>query len=876
MATSELFHPMLCVRAWASQWHQSANEGRNRVMLRTHVIVPHEHCTSSSVYHCQGNILIWRQPVGCRGVDLAVSFDEQKGCNFLFGQITNIQARILSHSRAMLFLSTSLIAKSNHIINQQLNAVHTEPRILGTSRFIARESQDNCDSSVAESNLIGTEFNGIQLSRTAYANYALTIQSFCLMLLHKRRYRKFKASSVVLQCWWRRRKATKADASEDEQVIECDTQVIDPEEHDITGVDCIDGVGDSNSTSSLSLRDDISNLLSASEKATESTVHDATIPQSKTIPFETTNLRVVDKSQFFPGAFGTPLLVKENSEDNMTSHFCDTTSFDEELSVHEHKSRVGNIDPSCGKDEIHSKASPSKDSLNPNFCSSAKRCISLATGINNDADTSTQLLMSTAARHISEQLITIHTRVSTSPTYAPALLESDFGSKENPSSPNYIHSSEELFGSDDTNPSAGCDTSSHMFEPLTKVSSTDNTSDGFPSPLSTLAVHEFAHRARNNRTDKKARKIESKLLAAMKRPIKDKKPPSTLPDLSASMEEPVWQFSSNEIQINQRRKTEKLIDNIVMEEPFSDVQTELSDCNSVTRTSDKRQRRQPTAISTSPTFVPKENHASPNYILDSNEILIGSNDDVSSAGYDSPSLMLEPLTMELSVDDSADRFPSPSSKVATLVQKFAEPRGYKATYDHPIPIPSGGAGQSKRPDQCFEQEPSDSLESYQVDDHARRTRTKQTTRKIKSKLRAAMKRPIKDKKPLSTLTDLSASMEKPVWQFSSDEIQTKKMKTEKLIDNIVMEEPFSDVQTELSDSETLLSTEGKSNLTQCDAGHDDNLRNMIPENIINDGIINEGDVIGRRNSISSALAASPNPSVASFGLYYHESTDSGE
>jgi hypothetical protein len=99
------------------------------------------------------------------------------------------------------------------------------------------------------------------------------------------------------------------------------------------------------------------------------------------------------------------------------------------------------------------------------------------------------------------------------------------------------------------------------------------------------------------------------------------------------------------------------------------------------------------------------------------------------------------------------------------------------------------------------------------------------------------------------------------------------MKTEKLIDNIVMEEPFSDVQTELSDSETLLSTEGKSNLTQCDAGHDDNLRNMIPENIINDGIINEGDVIGRRNSTSTA---SPNPSVASLGLYYHESTDSGE
>jgi hypothetical protein len=143
-----------------------------------------------------------------------------------------------------------------------------------------------------------------------------------------------------------------------------------------------------------------------------------------------------------------------------------------------------------------------------------------------------------------------------------------------------------------------------------------------------------------------------------------------------------------------------------------------------------------------------------------------------------------------------------------------------------------------------------------------------------------MKRPIKDKKPLSTLTDLSASMEEPVWQFRIDNGQKsedlarreKRMKTEKIIDNIVAE-PFSDVQTELADSETLLSTEGKSNLTQCDAGHDDNLRNMIPENIINDGIINEGDEIGRRKS---ALAASPNPSVASLGLYYYESTDSGE
>ena len=220
------------------------------------------------------------------------------------------------------------------------------------------------------------------------------------------------------------------------------------------------------------------------------------------------------------------------------------------------------------------------------------------------------------------------------------------------------------------------------------------------------------------------------------------------------------------------------------------------------QTSDKRRRRQPTAIpariSTSPTFAPalresdvgnKENHSSTNYILDSNEILFGSNDDDSSAGYDSPSLIsslwLEPLTKELSVDDTADRFPSPSSTVAATDQEFADPRRYTAImYDHPIPIPSGGAGQSKRfgisstrtsssisyPDQRFEQEPSDSLESNQVDDHARRKRAKQRSRKIESKLRAAMKRVVNDK-PSSALNDLSQRVEESAWQFSSDEIQ---------------------------------------------------------------------------------------------------------
>ena len=220
------------------------------------------------------------------------------------------------------------------------------------------------------------------------------------------------------------------------------------------------------------------------------------------------------------------------------------------------------------------------------------------------------------------------------------------------------------------------------------------------------------------------------------------------------------------------------------------------------QTSDKRQRRQPTAIparvSTSPTFAPalresdvgnKENHSSTNYILGSNEILFGSNDDDSSAGYDSPSLIsslwLEPLTEELSVDDTADRFPSPSSTVAATDHEFADPRRNKAVmYDHPIPIPSGGVGQSKRfgisstrtsssisyPDQRFEQEPSDSLESNQVDDHARRKRAKQRTRKIESKLRAAMKRVI-NVKPSSALNDLSQRVEESAWQFSSDEIQ---------------------------------------------------------------------------------------------------------
>jgi hypothetical protein len=215
------------------------------------------------------------------------------------------------------------------------------------------------------------------------------------------------------------------------------------------------------------------------------------------------------------------------------------------------------------------------------------------------------------------------------------------------------------------------------------------------------------------------------------------------------------------------------------------------------QTSDKRQRRKPTTIparvSTSPTFAPalpesdvgnKENHSSSKYILDSNDVLFGSNDNVSSAGCDSPSLPLKPLTKELSVDDKADRFPSPSSTVAATVHEFADPWRNKA-YDHPIPIPSGGAGQSKRfgisstrtsssisyPDQRFEHEPSDSLVSNQVDDYVRRKRTKQKTRKIESKLRAAMKRVIKDKKPSSTLTDLSLRVEESAWQFSSDEIQ---------------------------------------------------------------------------------------------------------
>jgi hypothetical protein len=216
------------------------------------------------------------------------------------------------------------------------------------------------------------------------------------------------------------------------------------------------------------------------------------------------------------------------------------------------------------------------------------------------------------------------------------------------------------------------------------------------------------------------------------------------------------------------------------------------------QTSDKRQRRQPTTIparvSTSPTFAPaplpetdvgnKENHSSSKYILDSNEVLFGSNDNVSSAGCDSPSLPLKPLTKELSVDDKADRFPSPSSTVAATVHEFADPWRNKAC-DHPIPIPSGGVGQSKRfgisstrtsssisyPDQRFEHEPSDSLVSNQVDDHARRKRTKQKTRKIESKLRATMKRVIKDKKPSSALTDLSLRVEESAWQFSTDEIQ---------------------------------------------------------------------------------------------------------
>ena len=141
----------------------------------------------------------------------------------------------------------------------------------------------------------------------------------------------------------------------------------------------------------------------------------------------------------------------------------------------------------------------------------------------------------------------------------------------------------------------------------------------------------------------------------------------------------------------------------------------------------------------------------------------------------------------MSVDDKADRFPSPSSTVAATVHEFADPWRNKAC-DHPIPIPSGGVGQSKRfgisstrtsssisyPDQRFEHEPSDSLVSNQVDDHARRKRTKQKKRKIESKLRAAsaaMKRVIKDKKPSSALTDLSLRVEESAWQFSSDEIQ---------------------------------------------------------------------------------------------------------
>ena len=164
----KLGEPMLCMRAEVSQQKQqqevkndgdienatlsttsgsnssnNATLGRQKVLLRTHVILLHD--TSSSAYQCQGgNIITWCEPlstssqcppsssasVGGGGVDLALSFQDNAGCKDIWQHITNVQAR----AKELLLLSSTSSSTSSYNNNHHLEETTTaQPQIWTSS-----------------------------------------------------------------------------------------------------------------------------------------------------------------------------------------------------------------------------------------------------------------------------------------------------------------------------------------------------------------------------------------------------------------------------------------------------------------------------------------------------------------------------------------------------------------------------------------------------------------------------------------------------------------------------------------------------------------------------------------------------------------------
>ena len=200
--------------------------------------------------------------------------------------------------------------------------------------------------------------------------------------------------------------------------------------------------------------------------------------------------------------------------------------------------------------------------------------------------------------------------------------------------------------------------------------------------------------------------------------------------------------------------------------------------------------------------VEKENHSCPADAFeqhrDPNEVSFGPDANCFSGGYDSSPPSRMPLSTRSAGNQRAplkhqDGFPSPASTVAATVQEFTAPRRKMQimhdSSDRPFPIPSGGAGQSKRFEKSctdmsssnegpYQQSSSDSAhhdaaESFERVPHPsssnqsedRESRSKKKIRKIEKKLLATSKVPAVYK-PSSALIPLSQRLEEPAWQFS--------------------------------------------------------------------------------------------------------------
>ncbi|KAL3801865.1 hypothetical protein ACHAW5_003778 [Stephanodiscus triporus] len=272
------------------------------------------------------------------------------------------------------------------------------------------------------------------------------------------------------------------------------------------------------------------------------------------------------------------------------------------------------------------------------------------------------------------------------------------------------------------------------------------------------------------------------------------------------------------------------------------ISSQLQASISPKHTSDKRQRQQSTKItharvSTSPISRPqrsselidrtrvngcddyeesslanrveRETRSSPAHPLgqhhDTNEFSFGPDNNDFSGGFDPTS----PTRMHLSTRPSGkqrtmlkhkDGFPSPSSTVAATVHEFTAPRQKMHIIhegsDRPYPIPSGGAGQSKRfgvssshmsssndrhdelTSASVYQEAAEGFErvSYRSSSNhsegyddltGKESRSKKKMRKIEKKLLATSKMSAAYK-PFSALIPLSQRLEEPAWQFTYD------------------------------------------------------------------------------------------------------------